>query len=109
MRFYQELSEWWPLFSPPIHYVEEAQDLLRRLAPLPAPGTTTMLELGSGGGSLASHLQDQFKLTLTDLSVGMLAQSRAINPAAEHIQATCERCGSIANSITCWCMMPSAT
>ena len=86
VRFYQELSEWWPLFSPAIHYVEEAQDLRRRLAPLPAPGTTTLLELGSGGGSLASHLKDQFTLTLTDLSEGMLAQSRAINPEAEHIQ-----------------------
>ena len=85
-RFYQELSEWWPLFSPAIHYVEEAQDLRRRLAPLPAPGTTTLLELGSGGGSLASHLKDQFKLTLTDLSEGMLAESRALNPEAEHIQ-----------------------
>jgi SAM-dependent methyltransferase len=84
-RFYQELSEWWPLFSPPEHYVEEAGDLLQRLAPLPPPGTATLLELGSGGGSLASHLKDQFRLTLTDLSEGMLAQNRAINPGAEHI------------------------
>ena len=44
-----------------------------------------MLELGSGGGSLASHLKRQFTLTLTDLSEGMLAQSRAVNPEAEHI------------------------
>ena len=85
-RFYQDLSEWWPLFSPASHYVEEAEDLLRRLAPLPAPGTKTMSELGSGGGSLASHLKDRFKLTLTDVSAGMLAQNRAINPEAEHIQ-----------------------
>ena len=85
-RFYQELSEWWPLFSPAIHYAEEAEDLLRRLAPLPEPGAATMLELGSGGGSLASHLKGQFRLTLTDLSAGMLAQSRAINPEAEHIR-----------------------
>jgi len=85
-RFYQELSEWWTLFSPASHYVEEAVDLLRRLTPLPAPGTKTMLELGSGGGSLASHLKDQFTLTFTDLSAGMLAQSRAVNPEAEHIQ-----------------------
>ena len=84
-RFYQELSEWWPLFSPPIHYVEEVEDFLGRLAPLPPPGTTTLLELGSGGGSFASHLTQQFRLTLTDLSEGMLAQSRAINPEAEHI------------------------
>ena len=82
-RFYSELSDWWPLFSPPAHYVEEAEDLLRRLSPLPPAGTSTLLELGSGGGSLAFHLKHQFKLTLTDLSAGMLAQSRAINPEAE--------------------------
>lgn len=85
-RFYQELSEWWPLFSPPSHYVEEAADLLRRLAPLPPPRTATMLELGSGGGSLASHLTQQFTMTLTDLSAGMLAESRSNNPGAEHVQ-----------------------
>jgi SAM-dependent methyltransferase len=84
-RFYQELSDWWPLFSPPSHYGEEAEDLLRRLAPLPAPGSTTLLELGSGGGSFASHLTNQFTLTLTDLSEGMLTQSRIVNPGVEHI------------------------
>ena len=85
MSFYTELADWWPLFSPPSHYVEEVDDLLRRLAPLPAPGTKTLLELGSGGGSFASHLKPQFTLTLTDLSEGMLTQSRAVNPDAEHI------------------------
>jgi SAM-dependent methyltransferase len=84
-RFYTDLSEWWPLFSPPQHYVEETDDFLRRLAPLPPPGTTTLLELGSGGGSFASHLGRQFRLTLSDLSEGMLAQSRIINPDAEHV------------------------
>jgi SAM-dependent methyltransferase len=85
MRFYQELAAWWPLFSPPVQYIDEADDLLRRLAPLPLPGANTMLELGSGGGSLAFHLKKQFTLTLTDLSEGMLAESRAINPEAEHV------------------------
>lgn len=83
MSFYEDHADWWPLFSPPVHYIEEAADLLRRLEPLPAPGTATMLELGSGGGSLASHLKSQFKLTLTDLSEGMLDQNRRLNPEAE--------------------------
>jgi SAM-dependent methyltransferase len=85
VRAYNELAGWWPLFSPSVHYVEEAEDLLRRLGPLPPAGTATMLELGSGGGSLACHLKPHFKLTLTDLSEGMLAQNRAINPEAEFI------------------------
>jgi SAM-dependent methyltransferase len=85
VRFYSDLHHWWPLFSPAAHYVEEVDDFLRRLAPLPPAGEATLLELGCGGGSFAFHLKHQFKLTLTDLSNGMLAQSRAINHEAEHI------------------------
>jgi len=83
--FYDELADWWPLFSPPMHYEEEAVDLLTRLGPLSHSGFASLLELGSGGGSLASHLKRHFVLTLTDRSPGMLAVSRAVNPEAEHI------------------------
>jgi len=85
MRFYDELAGWWPLFSPPSHYVEEAADLLARLRSRVAMDRrATLLELGSGGGSLASHLAPHFRLTLTDRSAGMLAVNRTVNPAAEH-------------------------
>src|SRR5262245_14740226 len=82
-RFYDEFAHWWPLFSPPPQYVEEACDLVNRLGRLPSPAT--MLELGSGGGSLPHHLRDRFHLTLTDRSPGMRAVSRAINPECEHV------------------------
>jgi len=85
LRIYDEFAEWWPLFSPPEHYVEEAADLLRRLGPVARRTSATLLELGSGGGSLAFHLQPHFALTLTDRSPGMLAVNRAANPRAEHI------------------------
>jgi hypothetical protein len=62
-RFYDELAEWWPLFSPPEHYAEEADDFLRRLPPITTPGRPTLLELGCGGGSLASHLKAHVALT----------------------------------------------
>ena len=84
-RFYDELAEWWPLFSPPEHYAEEADDFLRRLSPITTPGRPTLLELGCGGGSLASHLKARFDLTLTDRSPGMLAVSQALNPDCEHL------------------------
>jgi trans-aconitate methyltransferase len=84
--FYDDLADWWPLFSPPEHYVDEAADLLERLGPL-GPRPRTLLELGSGGGSLASHLKSHFTLTLTDRSPGMLAVNRAINPESEHLVA----------------------
>ena len=82
-RFYDELAGWWPLFSPPAHYVEEAEDLLPRLGPRPT--SSTLLELGSGGGSLAFHLKSHFRMTLTDIAPGMLAMSESVNPESEHI------------------------
>jgi SAM-dependent methyltransferase len=81
-RLYRELAHWWPLLSPPSEYVEEAASLLPLLEPAPHQ---TLLELGSGGGSLAFHLKSHFTLTLTDLSPAMLDVSRAINPECEHI------------------------
>lgn len=85
-RFYDELADWWPLFSPPSHYVEEAEDLLPRLGErVPRANTATLLELGSGGGSLASHLKPHFRMTLTDRSAGMLAVNTAVNPECEHV------------------------
>jgi SAM-dependent methyltransferase len=83
-RFYDDLADWWPLFSPPAHYVEEAADLLPRIRRL-APHARTLLELGSGGGSLAFHLKPHFDLTLTDRSPGMLGVSRRANPECEHL------------------------
>lgn len=85
LRLYSDLARWWPLFSPPIHYVEEAADLLpTMLAAADAP-PRTMLELGAGGGSLAFHLKRHLALTLSDLSPDMQTVSRVVNPECEHI------------------------
>jgi SAM-dependent methyltransferase len=85
LRLYTDLARWWPLFSPPSHYVEEAADLLPVLLNAPDTPPTTLLELGSGGGSLASHLKGRLQLTLSDRSAQMLAVSRKVNPECEHI------------------------
>ena len=82
MRMYSELAHWWPLLSPPAHYVEEAtffRALLRREKPRPR----TLLELGCGGGSLAANLKRELALTLVDPSPQMLAVCRAENPECE--------------------------
>jgi hypothetical protein len=84
MRMYAELASWWPLISPPSHYVEEAADLLPLLDGGDA-SARTLLELGAGGGSLASHFKSRFTLTLTDRSPDMLAISAQVNPECEHI------------------------
>ncbi|MBM4187099.1 MAG: class I SAM-dependent methyltransferase [Gemmatimonadetes bacterium] len=84
MRLYSEFAQWWPLLSPPSHYPEEAAHLLSLLPP-PDGSRPTLLELGSGGGSLAHHLRSRYRLTLTDLSPEMSAVSRAVNPEVEHL------------------------
>lgn len=85
-RMYTDLAHWWPLLSPPSHYVDEATDLLPDLRAFAgASPEPTLLELGSGGGSLAFHLKDHFRLTLTDRSPNMLAVCRATNPECEHV------------------------
>jgi SAM-dependent methyltransferase len=85
MRAYTDLAAWWRLFSPPSHYVDEARDLLPTLLAAPDAPPATLLELGAGGGSMAYHLKAHFTLTLSDLSVQMLANSREVNRECEHV------------------------
>ena len=85
-RLYTELAAWWPLFSPPSHYVEEAGDLLPVMLGAAGENPATLLELGCGGGSLAFHLKNRLRLTLTDRSEQMLQVSRQVNPECEHLQ-----------------------
>ncbi len=83
-RLYDELAEWWPLFSAPEDYEEEAGFYHAALVAACEP--RTVLELGSGGGNNASHMKRHFELTLVDLSPSMLAVSRALNSECEHLQ-----------------------
>ncbi len=85
-RLYTTLAHWWPLFSPPSHYTEEAADLLPELLMATEPPPKTLLELGCGGGSLAWHLKQHFQLTLTDHSEEMLAVCQAVNPECELVK-----------------------
>ncbi|MGB7447824.1 MAG: class I SAM-dependent methyltransferase, partial [Ornithinimicrobium sp.] len=82
---YTHLARWWPLLSPPSEYVEDAALIAGLLRASPTP-VTTVLELGSGGGHNAVHLQADFELTLVDLAEEMLAVSRALNPGCEHVR-----------------------
>ncbi len=84
MKLYDELAEWWPLFSAPEDYAEEAAYFARVLTEARNSPPRTVLELGSGGGNNALYLKSKFEMTLVDLSPEMLAVSRALNPECEH-------------------------
>ena len=85
LRFYGDLAPWWPLISAPADYAEEAAFSASLLATADH-GTTSVLELGSGGGNNASHLKALFSMTLVDRSPTMLDVSRALNPECEHVE-----------------------
>ena len=83
MKLYGELSEWWPIFSTPEEYREEADFFVRALIESGDPAPKRVLELGSGGGNSAFHLKKRFAMTLVDLSPHMLAVSRMLNSECE--------------------------
>jgi trans-aconitate methyltransferase len=85
-RLYTDLVTWWPLLSAPADYEEEAAGYQRLLLEASDGSLDTLLELGSGGGNNASHLKSRFRMTLVDLSLGMLTVSKALNPECEHLQ-----------------------
>jgi SAM-dependent methyltransferase len=85
-RLYHELADWWPLMSAPADYAEEAAFYQRTILDFATGPCQSLLELGSGGGNNASHMKARFRMTLVDLSSGMLAVSRALNPDCEHVE-----------------------
>jgi SAM-dependent methyltransferase len=81
---YDELADWYHLLTAPDEYAEEAADYERFLTDA-CPEAQTLLELGSGGGNVASHLKRRFRCTLSDVSPPMLGVSARINPECAHI------------------------
>src|ERR671918_2051205 len=84
-KLYDELASWWPLLSAPADYEEEAAFYAQTLIDASERRPRSVLELGSGGGSNASHMKSHFAMVLVDPSEGMLAVSRALNPECEHL------------------------
>jgi hypothetical protein len=85
LKLYRELASWWPLLSAPQDYEEGAAFYARLLRTACDQPPVTLLELGSGGGNNAWHLEKEFALTLVDSSPEMLAVSRVLNPDCEHL------------------------
>lgn len=83
---YTDLAPWFHLLTAPEDYAEEEAFYSAILVEVSAEPPRTLLELGCGGGNMASHYKRRFAATLTDLSEEMLALSRRINPECEHVQ-----------------------
>ncbi len=86
MQMYEELASWWPLLSSPGEYADEAALLEGLFKKAGSPPQRTLLELGSGGGNIASYLKASWEVTLTDVSPEMLEVSRALNPECVHVE-----------------------
>jgi SAM-dependent methyltransferase len=83
-KIYDDLASWWPLFSAPSDYVEEAAFFHTILDGAMSPAPRTVLELGSGGGNNASHMKAWYDMTLVDVAPGMVEVSRKLNPECGH-------------------------
>ncbi len=83
MKLYSTLAAWWSLMSPPEDYAEEAAALAALLMET-AGKDARLLELGCGGGHVASHLKTHCVMTLVDCAPAMLAMSRRRNPECVH-------------------------
>jgi SAM-dependent methyltransferase len=86
-RLYTGLAAWWPLFSRPQDYGEEASWIFGAFRDALGRRPDHIFELGSGGGNVASHLSRQVRMTLSDISKDMLELSRRLNPDSEHVAA----------------------
>jgi SAM-dependent methyltransferase len=84
-RLYGDLAGWFHLLTAPEGYQEEAELYTEIIRQSTSPAQS-ILELGSGGGNMASHYKRSFVSTLVDLSPAMLALSRSINPECEHLE-----------------------
>lgn len=83
---YRDLSEWYPLLTPAADHAEEACFYRRQFETHGHRPPRTLLDLGSGGGHNAAHRKATLTCTLVELAPAMLALSRRLNPACEHVQ-----------------------
>jgi hypothetical protein len=83
-RLYTEFADWFHLLTAPADYAEDARLYLDLLSEAAGAPPRTLLELGSGGGNIASHYKHAVRATLVDRAPRMLRLSRRLNPECEH-------------------------
>ncbi len=81
---YGELTPWYRILDATEDHEDECDQYIEVFeGAIAAP--RTLLELGAGAGNNGIWLARRFACTLTDISEPMLALSREINPACEHV------------------------
>lgn len=85
-RMYDDLVWTWPIISPKEDYVEEAGEFRSLFLKHSQAEVRTLLHLGCGGGHLDYTLKRYFELGGVDLSEGMLALARELNPEVSYHQ-----------------------
>jgi SAM-dependent methyltransferase len=92
-RLYTDLAWLWPLWGDAAteyaHYCQYVSGLIRRYA---RRRTTTLLDIGCGGGKNVLNLKREFEVTGLDLSPTMLAQAQALNPDCAFVQGDMRTC-----------------
>jgi hypothetical protein len=87
VRLYQDLAWVWSALTPEGTYAEEAAHLVNIAEAALGRPIQNWLELGSGGGYLASCLPSSIEVTLVDCSEAMLVESRQRCQSARHLCA----------------------
>ena len=85
VKLYQELAWVWSVLTPPQAYEEEAMLLLTICSEQLQRPVESLLELGCGGGFLASQIPDSVDVELVDSSDKMIDISRQHNPRRVHV------------------------
>ena len=85
-RLYTDLAWVWPFVSPPEDYPEEVETFRARFGRHGVPDGAPVLHLGCGGGSIDWHLKRHYRVTGVDVSSGMLAHARSLNPEVEYLE-----------------------
>jgi trans-aconitate methyltransferase len=79
-RLYTDLAAWWPHLAERESHGLEAHLIQSLLDEAAGSRVESILEMGSGGGLLASHFDGDREVVLSDISSEMLAQCRIHNP-----------------------------
>lgn len=86
-HLYTDLAWLWPMWGEAAteyaHYCRHITGLIRQYA---KPPTSSLLDLGCGGGKNAFNLKREFNVTGVDLSSTMLEQAKDLNPECTFVQ-----------------------